>query len=79
MRISDILTEEVYGTKATIFHRTKTLDNVLSIAEHNFKKEYDMGSVYGAGLYATYMLEDQLNDNMKRNYGNYIIKFSVTP
>ena len=70
-----LLSEEVFPNKtATVFHRTKNLENVESIFKNSFKTSGD--GLVGDGLYTTFSLESQFNIYMK-TYGDMLIKFKA--
>lgn len=71
MRNRFTLNEAIYGGLATIFHRSKTPGPKLKISVGAAR---DGVSIFGGGMYTTYELEDQLNDRMIRNYGEYLFK-----
>jgi len=66
------LTEALYGSLATVFHRSKTAD------KSSFKvvigHQRTGVAIFGGGFYTTYDVEDQLKDRMIRNYGEYLFK-----
>ena len=71
-----LLTEELYPNKtATVFHRTKDVQNLENILSKGFKT--GEGCMYGCGLYTTFSLESQFYDYMAK-YGEVIVKFKVT-
>jgi hypothetical protein len=59
---------------ATVFHRTSVSDLVNKVYTEGFKPGF--GAFYGKGFYATYELESQQRDKMKK-YGGIIVKFAV--
>lgn len=71
-----IITEDIYGRNAIVYHRT----NVSDLINRVFDSEFKIGprNMYGPGFYATYDLESQDLPNMKKNYGNIVVKFQVT-
>lgn len=71
-----LLSEEIFPNKtATVFHRTKDIQNLENILSKGFKT--GMGCMYGCGLYTTFSLESQFYDYMAQ-YGEIIVKFKVT-
>lgn len=71
-----LFTEEVFPNKtATVYHRTRSLDNVENILSKGYK--VGRGCHYGCGLYTNIELSSQFNQHMSI-YGNYIVKFKVT-
>jgi uncharacterized C2H2 Zn-finger protein len=66
------LSEAIYGSLATVFHRSHTGD------KSSFKifvgKKRTGVAIFGGGFYTTYDIEDQLNARMIRNYGEYVFK-----
>jgi hypothetical protein len=74
IRFSALL-EEVYGVNVVAYHRTKSEDIISGILEKGFVPGY--GMMYGQGFYATYDLDSQLKPNMKKNYGDIILKVFI--
>ena len=71
-----LLSEEIFPNKtATVFHRTKDVQNLENILSRGFKT--GDGCMYGCGLYTTFSLESQFYDYMAK-YGEVIVKFKVT-
>ena len=72
------LNEDITASRMIVYHRTgkKTgfnpSKNIADIG-YNIGK----GNYYGYGVYTTYDLESQLNDNMKMSYGNIIIESKI--
>ncbi len=66
------LTEAIYGSLATVFHRSKT-DNKTSFKVFPGKTRTGV-ALFGGGFYTTYNIESQLTDRMIRNYGEYVFK-----
>ena len=66
------LTEAIYGSLATVFHRSSTTDK--SSFKVSVGKKRTGVSIFGGGLYTTYDIEDQLKNRMIKNYGEYIFK-----
>lgn len=84
-----LLTEDVYGKLATVFHRTPKLQNVKGIAKNGFDINL-MGTTSsgrvqkgarGKGIYATFTLPSQFKKQNTgrpmRIYGDFIIKCLV--
>ena len=69
------LKEDIYGNRATVYHRTKADDLIDSIKADGFKP--GGGDFYGVGFYSTYDLESQMKINMQSSYGPNVVKFSV--
>lgn len=70
-----LLSEEIFPNKtATVYHRTKDVQNLENILSKGFKT--GVGCMYGCGLYTTFSLESQFNDYMVQ-YGEIVIKFKV--
>lgn len=69
------LTEAIYGSLATVFHRSKT-ESKTSFKVFPGKNRTGV-AIFGGGFYTTYDIEDQLKDRMIRNYGEYIFKIIV--
>lgn len=69
------LTEAIYGSLATVFHRSKTEDK--SSFRVTVGHQRTGISIFGGGFYTTYHIEDQLKDRMIRNYGEYVFKIIV--
>ena len=72
------LNEDITASRMIVYHRTgkKTgfnpSKNIADIG-YNIGK----GNAYGYGVYTTYDLESQLNDNMKMSYGDIIIESQI--
>ena len=64
---------KVFGGMATVFHRTRKEEVIDFISKSGFKPSH-YGSMYGKGVYCTYDLMSQLNENMLRTYGPFIVK-----
>jgi hypothetical protein len=69
------LTEAIYGSLATVFHRSKTVDK--SSFKVSVGKKRTGVAIFGGGFYTTYDIEDQLKDRMIKNYGEYVFKIIV--
>lgn len=86
IKLKNILTEEVYGNKATVYHRTRSANLLTSLLMDGFKHSSGM---YGEGIYTTYEptkhtdwmpTDEDLYPEGRWNYDNYgmfEIKFSV--
>ena len=71
-----LISEEIFPNKtATVYHRTRSIDNISSILTSDFKA--GIGCMYGCGLYTTFSLESQFTNYMS-TYGDYVVKFKVT-
>ena len=66
------LSEAIYGSLATVFHRSSTGDKSSFKVVIGSKRTGV--SIFGGGFYTTYVIQDQLKDRMIRNYGEYIFK-----
>ena len=83
MTLEEILTEEIFGNTASVYHRgdKNKLDYLLKRTYEN-RSHIDF-AFYDKGLYTTFDLASQLNINkdqgndMKKTYGNHIIKLAV--
>jgi hypothetical protein len=75
-RVYKRLTEDIYGNKAIVYHRTNVSDLINKVYTDGFKPSGSIGSQFGKGFYATYDLESQQLDNMDM-FGNIIVKFVV--
>ena len=81
----DFLFENVYGNKATVYHRTNKEELINNIFEQGFipNKGYDptrrnsYSDTYGVGFYACYEPESQFNDYMKYQFGPIVVKFII--
>jgi len=86
IKLKNILAEEVYGNKATVYHRTRESELLNIILNNDFQHSSGM---YGEGIYTTYEPTTK-NDWMPtiddsnpegrlnyKNYGEYQVKFSV--
>lgn len=82
--INSILTEEIYGNIATVYHRFPSADSkkVRSFFEGTYKNlnHIDFEN-YSSGLYTTFNLDSQLSKkgytNMEETYGNRIVKIAI--
>lgn len=74
IKLKHLLNEDVYGNKATVYHRT----NAKDLFDLLFTSGYQVGSgnMYGSGIYTTYEPTDSTSDNAY-NYGKVQVKFSV--
>lgn len=72
-----ILQEELFiqNNTATLFHRTRDISSVPKILKSGWST--GGGSMYGVGVYTTYILNDQFRSYMER-YGNVLVKFKYT-
>ena len=61
---------------ATVFHRTRDVNNIYYIAKKPYKTEE--GCLYGCGLYTTFKIQSQFSGYNTDAYGNYIVKFKVS-
>ena len=72
------LNEDITASRMIVYHRTgkKTgfnpSKNIADIGYNIGKGDY-----YGYGVYTTYDLESQLNNNMRNTYGNIIIESKI--
>jgi hypothetical protein len=70
------LKEDITSGSVIVYHRTgKKGSPVYGIAADGYR--VGTGSMYGNGVYSTYDLQSQLNDNMRSTYGNIIIESKV--
>ena len=69
----ELLDEEISAGSFIVYHRTSTTN------PENFNKGYKTGygAMYGAGLYTTYELAQQLEPSMVSTYGNTIVEFKI--
>jgi hypothetical protein len=74
--ISSKITEDIYGNKAVVYHRTKVSDLINRVYTEGFKPSGAVGSQFGKGFYATYDLKSQQLDDMNI-FGTIIVKFIV--
>lgn len=73
-----LISEEIYPNKtATVYHRTRRLDDIGNILSKGFSAGEQGGCMYGCGLYTTFDLRSQFDSYMER-YGSYIVKFKIT-
>jgi hypothetical protein len=72
-----LLTEEVYGAQAVVYHGTDAdpLDLVSALLNDKFRPGEGAGSMYGKGLYAVYDLNDSQTE--LGSYGPNIIKLKL--
>lgn len=70
------LFEEFYPGQITIYHRTRSIDNIKKIMDEGLNIAINFSSRYGRGLYACYDIESQLSQGMEK-YGNILVKFAV--
>jgi hypothetical protein len=73
--LQNIYLEDIYGNKATVYHRTKIENLADGIYKEGFKP--GKGDTFGKGFYSTYELESQLGSEMRRRYGNIIVMFMI--
>jgi hypothetical protein len=76
--LKEILLEDIYGAKATVYHRTKEKDLINLIFKDGYKPKDT--SNYGIGMYATYDLKHQIGRNkdyMEHKYGSIIVKMMI--
>ena len=73
--LKHILFEDIYGNKAIVYHRTAIENLIDKIYSEGFKP--GSGEKYGKGMYSTYKLDSQLNEQMIQLYGTIIIKFMI--
>ena len=87
IKLKDILNEEVYGNKATVYHRTRTKELLNIILNSNFEHK---SGLYGKGIYTTYMptwktnwkknsKKDKINPVTNKKYTNIQIQRSENP
>ena len=72
-----LLTEEVYGAQAVVYHGTDAdpLDLVSALLNDEFRPGEGAGSMYGKGLYTVYDLRGTQTE--RGNYGPHIIKLKL--
>jgi hypothetical protein len=72
-----LLTEEVYGAQATVYHGTNAdpLDLVSALLNDKFDPGRGGGSMYGKGLYTVYDLKGTQTES--GDYGPHIIKLKL--
>jgi 8-oxo-dGTP pyrophosphatase MutT (NUDIX family) len=75
MRYVEIISEEIYGKFAKVYHRTHNHDTIQAIRSDGFRS--GSGDMYGRGIYATYSLVSQFSPYMVDHYGEFIIKSRV--
>lgn len=82
-KVFDLLLEEIYGNVSTVYHRCDTLSKLESIIQKTYRNRSHIHlSNYNSAFYTTYDMKSQKNEignknDMKKTYGNYIIKFIV--
>jgi len=87
IKLKDILNEEVYGNKATVYHRTRSEDLMTNLMTSPFENSVGM---YGKGIYTTYMptwktnwaensKKDKINPATNTKYKNRQIQRSENP
>jgi len=70
------LKEVITSGSVIVYHRTgKNGSPVQGIAADGYR--VGSGDMYGVGVYTTYDLQSQLNNNMRSTYGNIIIESKV--
>lgn len=75
-KIKQLLRENITSGNVIVYHRTGKLGNsVKEIANNGYR--IGGGAMYGPGVYTTYDLESQLNENMVETYGDIIIENKV--
>lgn len=73
IKLKNLLTEDVSGVKAIVYHRTNKDENFNNILTKGF--DPGSGDMYGKGLYTTYM--PTLKDSPNSKYGSIQIKFMI--
>lgn len=76
--VRQLLTEEVFGTQAFVYHGSHTdPDTMADILKYDeFDPGQGSGSTYGNGLYTIYDPEDN-TPTMSGGYGDYIYKLKI--
>ena len=72
-----LLTEEVYGAQAVVYHGTQAdpVQLVSALLNDEFRPGEGAGSMYGKGLYTVYDLKG--TETERGNYGPHIIKLKL--
>jgi hypothetical protein len=72
-----LLTEEVYGAQAVVYHGTKAdpVQFVSALLNDEFAPGMGAGSMYGMGLYTVYDLKGTQTE--RGSYGDHIIKLKL--
>ena len=72
-----LLTEEVYGTQAVVYHGTKAdpEDLVSALLNDEFRPGEGAGSMYGKGLYTVYDVKGTQTE--RGDYGPHIVKLKL--
>jgi len=82
--INSILTEEIYGNTATVYHRFPSSDSkkVRSFFDGTYENKNHIDfDKHSKGLYTTFNMDSQLSKkgytNMEETYGNRIVKIAI--
>ena len=70
--ILEVLTEEIYGKKAILYHGSRAAPEAFLSQIANFRPGLSKGAFYGAGLYTVYELDG--TPTLRGDYGAYIYK-----
>ena len=72
-----LLTEEVYGAQAVVYHGTKADPQVLisALLDDEFVPGRGKGAMYGKGLYTVYDLAG--TQTSSGEYGDHVIKLKL--
>ena len=73
MKIKTTLKEAIIGKVATVFTRHKNPNGLKVVVG----EERSGVAILGPGIYCTYEFEDQLNQRMVDNYGEYVYKLGI--
>ena len=76
--IRELLTEEVFGRQAFVYHgsNTKPEDMLKILANNDFKPGNAAGAMYGRGLYTVYDIDPNL-PTFSGDYGVYLYKLKI--
>jgi hypothetical protein len=72
-----LLTEEVYGAQAIVYHGTKAKPEIMiqALLDDTFTPGKGAGAMYGRGLYCVYDLSG--TNTARGSYGQYVLKLNV--
>lgn len=71
---SDLLTEQIYGNRGFVYHRTPYDPSNSDLIKMGISSGRNIRALYGKGLYCCYDFKSQMRESMRQTYGKYIIK-----
>jgi len=75
--IDYLISEDIVGNTGFVYHRTAADPTTSAIWEQGVDNTKNKRGMYGKGLYCTYRLDSQLDPEMLRTYGKYIIRGKI--